>query len=92
MKVNRSTFEREASAEFEHPMEEISADNLEDVYWSLFSSVINGHLSYFVRGLHPGLAGWRIVREEMEKIILKDNQQHSKEEMGFLGGKIHDCS
>jgi siderophore synthetase component len=78
MKVHRSTFEREASAEFDHPMKEIYADNLEDVYWSLFSSVINGHLSYFVRGLHPGLAGWRIVREEMEKIIPKDNQHARK--------------
>ncbi|GFF64344.1 hypothetical protein IFM47457_00649 [Aspergillus lentulus] len=68
MKIHRSGFGREASAEFDHPMVEIYVDNLENLGHQR-------HLSYFAHGLHQGQAGGRIVREEMENILPKVNQQ-----------------
>ncbi|THC98488.1 hypothetical protein EYZ11_001996 [Aspergillus tanneri] len=73
LKVHRPTFTRSTSLDINVPKKSMYAEKLEDVYWYLLSPVINGHLSYFVRELHPGLAGWKIVREVLERLIPQNN-------------------
>lgn len=73
-KIHRETFLATAGIDIENPKIKMFTDRVEDVYWYLSSPVFNAHLSMFVRTLYPGMAGWRIVREELEKVIPATNR------------------
>ena len=73
--VHEPTFEAATGMrlKLEVPKPRMLAPNLETIYWFLFSPVLIGHLYMIVRALRPGLAGWCIVREELDKVIPADN-------------------
>ncbi|EAW21013.1 uncharacterized protein NFIA_061740 [Aspergillus fischeri NRRL 181] len=69
MRVHRPTFRKGTCFDIETPKTSIYTETLEEVYQYMFNPAIIGHLSSFVRALHPGLAGWKVIREELERII-----------------------
>jgi siderophore synthetase component len=73
--VHPPTFEAATGTklELEVPRPRMLARNLEDVYSFFLSPVVIGHAFTMVRVLYPGIAGWRIVREELDKIIPAHN-------------------
>jgi siderophore synthetase component len=73
MRIHRPTFQKTTSSDIETPKTSIYTETLEEVYRYMFNPAIIGHLSYFVRALYPGLAGWKVVREELERIIPNEN-------------------